>query len=290
MDALLPSTSRPRAPAETTSAAPEAAVAVADGTLVDLDVSAIVRSQYQPRRDFDEAALDELAASIRAQGLMQPLVVRPRPGGRFELIAGERRWRAAQLAGLNKVPVLVREVDDRSAGAMALIENIQREDLNPLEEAMAFDRLKTEFGLTQQQIADTVGKSRAAVANLLRLLNLAPPVRELLANGDLEMGHARALLGLEPLDQERAATEVIEKGLSVRQAEALVRRLQVGSPRSAAGATGRPVDADTAVLERELSDKLGAPVTINQNAKGRGELKIRFSSLDELEGVLAHLR
>lgn len=293
LDSLL--SPKARAPAETgmrsdEPAAPaQPAAEPKDGDLRELPVTAIVRGQYQPRREFDDAALEELAASIKAQGLMQPLVVRSRPGNVYELIAGERRWRAAQRAGLSSVPVLIRNVDDRSAGAMALIENIQREDLNPLEEAMAFDRLRTEFALTQQQIADTVGKSRAAVANLLRLLNLAPRVRDLLANGDLEMGHARALLALESLPQERAAAEVIEKGLSVRQTEALVRRLASGTAESPKSRASEPADADRAVLERELSDRIGAPVTIAEGNGGKGELKIRFSSLDELQGILAHL-
>jgi ParB family chromosome partitioning protein len=251
-------------------------------------ISEVVTSRYQPRRVFDEAALDELAASIRAQGLMQPVVVRNRPQGGYELIAGERRWRAAQIAGLAHIPVVVRDVSDQQASAMALIENIQREDLNPLEEAQALDRLKEEFGLTQQQVADAVGKSRVAVTNLLRLLNLAPPVRDMLLSGGIEMGHARALLPLEPLDQERLARVVAAKGLSVRATEALVRdRHKPAKVSSRAPAK----DADTARLERELSDRVGAPVTIDQDAKGRGgKLTIAYSNLDELEGILAHLK
>lgn len=306
LDALLSSSNRPAAPVSTnepTAAESQQASVqtpkvtapdrVKDGTLTHVAVTSVGPSPFQPRREFDDAALDDLAASIKTQGLMQPLVVRPRPGQRFELIAGERRLRAAQRAGLKQVPVVVREVDDRAASAMALIENIQREDLNPLEEAMAYERLKAEFALTQQQIADTVGKSRTAVANMMRLLNLAPKVRDLLANGDLDMGHARALLSLAPLDQERAAAEVIEKGLSARQAEALVRRWQAGAGNGATSGSkdkSAAPDADVAVLERELSDKLGAPVRIRQSARGRGEVSIAFSSLDELDGVLAHLR
>lgn len=255
--------------------------------LKEVPVEKISRSRYQPRRDFDEEALAELAASIKAQGLMQPVVVRPRPGGTFELIAGERRWRAAQLAGMTHVPVVVKDASDEQASAMALIENIQREDLNPLEEAMALDRLREEFELTQQQIADTVGKSRVAVANLLRLLNLSPRVRDMLANGDLEMGHARAMLSLAPIDQERAALEVIERGLSVRQTEALVRKLQ--APRSSPAKVPAKTP-DTLTLERDLTEKVGAPVAIAQDGKGKGTVTIRFSSLEELDGVLAHIK
>ncbi|MEM1231323.1 MAG: ParB/RepB/Spo0J family partition protein [Pseudomonadota bacterium] len=254
----------------------------------EVPVEKITRSRFQPRRDFDDEALAELAASIKAQGLMQPVVVRPRPGGTFELIAGERRWRASQLAGMTHVPVVVKDANDEQASAMALIENIQREDLNPLEEAMALDRLREEFGLTQQQVAGTVGKSRVAVANLLRLLNLSPKVRDMLANGDLEMGHARALLSLAPLDQERAALEVIERSLSVRQTEALVRKLQ--APKSSARPSAAGKSADTLVLERDLSEKIGAPVAIAQDAQGKGTLTIRFSTLAELDGVLAHIK
>ncbi|MGI9324033.1 MAG: ParB/RepB/Spo0J family partition protein [Pseudomonadales bacterium] len=256
--------------------------------LAEVAVEKISRSRFQPRRDFDEDALAELAASIKAQGLMQPVIVRPRPGGMYELIAGERRWRAAQLAGLASVPVVLRDVNDEQASAMALIENIQREDLNPLEEAMALDRLREEFGLTQQQIADTVGKSRVAVANLLRLLNLSARVRDMLANGDLEMGHARALLSLQPLDQERAALEVIERGLSVRQTEALVRKLQAPKASPAAKPAGK--SADVLTLERDLSERIGAPVAITQDGGGKGALTIRYSSLEELDGVLSHIK
>jgi len=258
-----------------------------DGALAHIAVASIGPGRYQPRREFDEEALAELAASISAQGLMQPVVVRAREGGRYELIAGERRWRAAQLAGLTQVPALVREVGDEQASAMALIENIQREDLNPLEEALALDRLKDEFGLTQQQIADTVGKSRVAVTNLLRLLNLAPKVRDMLGNGDLEMGHARALLSLAAIDQERAAIEVIERQLSVRQTEALAR--QWLQPKAIGTAKVAQQDPDTAALERRLSDNLGAPVQIRQDAKGGGQMVIKYASLDELDGILQHL-
>lgn len=257
-----------------------------DGSLAEINVANIGPSRFQPRREFDEEALNELASSIKTQGLMQPVVVRARTGGRFELIAGERRWRASKLAGLDKIPALVREVSDEQASAMALIENIQREDLNPLEEAMALNRLKDEFELTQQQVADTVGKSRVAVTNLLRLLNLAPKVRDMLANGDLEMGHARALLSLDAHNQEKAALEVIERQLSVRQTEALAR--QWLQPKPVVEKPAGP-DPDTAALERRLSDNIGAPVQIRQDAKGRGQLVIKYTSLDELDGILRHL-
>jgi len=260
-------------------------------TLDELTISDIVQGRYQPRREFDQESLEELAASIRAQGVMQPVVVRPRTHGGYELVAGERRWRAAQIAGLTKIPAVVRDVTDEQASAMALIENIQREDLNPLEEAHALDRLRGEFNLTQQQVADAVGKSRVAVTNLLRLLNLAPAVRELLAAGAIEMGHARALLSLDPLEQERLAREVATKQLSVRQTEGLVRRRQesAGGRGRGAAATLRK-DADTVRLERELSDRLGAEVVISHDAGGKGRLTIGYGSLEQLEGILDHLK
>ncbi len=264
-------------------------VAGGPGTALDaVAVDEVVRSRYQPRQAFNEESLAELAASIRAQGLMQPVVVRPRPQGGYELIAGERRWRAAQLAGLTRIPAVIRDVSDEQASAMALIENIQREDLNPLEEARALERLRDEFGLTQQQVADAVGKSRVAVTNLLRLLNLCAPVRQMLLEGELEMGHARALLPLPALDQERLARVVAAKRLSVRATEALVRSRQQPvreKPRTPAK------DADTARLERELSDKVGAPVSIQTGAGGKGgRLVIAYSSLEELDGILSHLK
>ena len=257
----------------------------------EIAIDDVVRSRYQPRREFSEERLAELAASIKTQGLMQPIVVRPRAQGGFELIAGERRWRAARLAGLSHVPAVVKEVSDQQASAMALIENIQREDLNPVEEAFALQRLRDEFELTQQQVADAVGKSRVAVTNLLRLLNLTPPVRELLEQGALEMGHARALLALEGLDQERLAREVADKQLSVRQTEQLVRQRQQQRERRGSVATRREgKDPDTRRLEQSLSDRIGAPVSINQGSGGRGQLVISYSSLDELDGILKHLR
>jgi len=262
-----------------------------EGSIAEVAVDQILRGRYQPRRIFSEDSLQELAASIRAQGLMQPIVVRPRPQGGYELIAGERRWRAAQIAGLQRIPVVIKEVSDERASAMALIENIQREDLNPLEEAMALQRLKDEFELTQQQVADALGKSRVAVTNLLRLLNLAPAVRDMLEQGAIEMGHARALLTLDPTDQERLANDIATRQLSVRQAEALVRQLQTRAERRLEPAVaGARKDADTRRLERELSERVGAPVSISHGTAGKGQVVIRYSSLDELDGILKHIR
>ena len=253
----------------------------------EVPIDAVVRSRYQSRKDFNEEALMELVASIKAQGLMQPIVVRPRAQGGYELIAGERRWRAAQRAGMTMIPAVIKEATDEQASAMTLVENIQREDLNPLEEAAGLKRLKDEFQLTQQQIADAVGKSRVAVTNLLRLLNLQPRVREMLQSGTLEMGHARALLTLDSIEQERTAQLVAKKQLSVRQTEALVRRIQSGT-RVSAGQAQK--DRDTVLLEHEIAEKIGAPVKISHNAKGKGQVVIRYSSLDELDGILQHLR
>ena len=260
------------------------------GELNEIAIDSIHQSPYQPRQAFPEEGLAELAASIRAQGVMQPVVLRRRAVGGYELIAGERRWRAARMAGLETIPAVVRDVGDEQAVAMALIENIQREDLSPLEEAHALSRLQEEFRLTQQQVADAVGKSRVAVTNLLRLLNLSAPVREMLARGELEMGHARALLSLAAKDQESVGAQVVARGLSVRQTEALVRAmLEPPSrlPRRSRGA--RPKDPDTQRLERELTDRLGAPVAIEFDGKSRGRLLIHYRSLDELDAILRHL-
>jgi ParB family transcriptional regulator, chromosome partitioning protein len=265
------------------------AVAPAGANLAEIAIDEIQPGQYQPRRTIRDEGLQELAASIKAQGVMQPIVLRHRPSGGYEIIAGERRWRAARLAGLNHIPAVVKDVSDERAVAMALIENIQREDLNPLEEAFALQRLQEEFHLTQQQVADAVGKSRVAVTNLLRLINLSPPVRTMLAEGELEMGHARALLSLSPLDQEEAARLVIARGLSVRQTESLVRkRLQPAALVPIVPAHGK--DPDTARLERELSDRIGAPVSITFDGKSSGTLVIRYGSVEELEGIVKHLR
>jgi ParB family chromosome partitioning protein len=255
------------------------------GGLREIPVDRIQRGRYQPRRDFDPEALEELASSIRVQGLMQPIVLRSIGEARYEIIAGERRWRAAQLAGLDAVPALLREVDDESAIAMALIENIQREDLNPMEEATALSRLQSEFQLTQQQIADAVGKSRSAVANLLRLMSLEPEVRLLLERGDLDMGHARCLLGLPAGQQLSAAKQVVARELSVRQTEALVRHLVAEKqPRPAA-----VQDPDIRRLQDELSGKLGTRVQIQHRAGGKGRVVLDYGSLDELDGILSHI-
>lgn len=248
----------------------------------ELPLDRLYRGRYQPRRAIREEGIEELAQSIRAEGVIEPVIVRPRPAGGYEIIAGERRWRAAQRAGLDTVPVIVRDVDDRRAVAMALIENVQREDLGPLEEAAALKRLLDEHGLTHEALADAVGKSRTAVTNALRLLRLAPGVRERLDAGALEMGHARALLPLPDADQETAARQVVSGGLSVRQTEALVKRmLQAGPP-----PPEPPRDADTRRLERNLSERVGAPVSIVGQKGGKGRIVIRYGSLDELDGIL----
>ncbi len=255
--------------------------------LQHLPLDLVQRGKYQPRRDMDPGALEELANSIKAQGVMQPIVVRPIGGGRFEIIAGERRWRASQQAGLEKIPAMVREVPDEAAIAMALIENIQREDLNPIEEAVALQRLQQEFELTQQQVADAVGKSRATITNLLRLIALPEEIKTLLSHGDLEMGHARALLGL-PLEQQvEGARHVVARGLTVRQTEAMVRQWLNSKEKPVAVVKSDP---DINRLEQRLAEKLGAPVQIKHSQKGKGQLVIRYSSLDELQGVLAHIR
>lgn len=265
----------------------EEAVKVDSRELQHLPLELIQRGKYQPRRDMDPAALEELASSIKAQGVMQPIVVRPIGGGRFEIIAGERRWRASQQAGLDKIPAMVREVPDEAAIAMALIENIQREDLNPIEEAVALQRLQQEFELTQQQVADAVGKSRVTITNLLRLIALPDEIKTLLSHGDLEMGHARALLGLPQEQQVDGARHVVARGLTVRQTEALVRQWLNAKEKPVEKAK---VDPDINRLEQRLAEKLGAPVQIKHGQKGKGQLVIRYSSLDELQGVLAHIR
>ena len=242
--------------------------------------------KYQPRTRMDEAALAELADSIREQGVMQPILVRPVDGNRFEIVAGERRWRAAQRAGLREVPALVKDIPDHNALAMALIENLQREDLNPLEEAKGLQRLIDEFGLTHDAAAKAVGKSRSTVTNLLRLTQLAKPAQDYLMNGALEMGHARALLSLSLAQQTAAAARVVNGGLSVRETERLVIALQ--APPKLAKAAVRP-DADTARLETEIAEKLGAKVKLVPRRGGAGRLVIDYSSLEQLDGILARL-
>ena len=255
--------------------------------IAEIAVVDIKPSPFQPRRTFAAEALEELATSRQQHGVLEPIVVRRLPQGGFELIAGERRWRAAQQAGLQTIPVVQRDVSDREASAFALIENIQRENLNVVEEALGLSRLRSEFDLTQQELADVVGKSRAAIANSLRLLNLGSIARDLLMEGKLDMGHARALLGLAGTEQDLIAQDVAAKKLSVRQTEALVRKLSAVSTKQEE--RGRDKDGDTVLLERRLSDYLGATVHITQRAQGRGELVIKYGSLDELDGVLQRL-
>ena len=265
----------------------EEAVKADTSELQHLPLDLIQRGKYQPRRDMDVTALEELAQSIRTHGVMQPIVVRPIGEGRFEIVAGERRWRATQQAGLERIPALVRELPDEAAIAMALIENIQREDLNPIEEAMALQRLQQEFQLTQQQVAEAVGKSRVTITNLLRLIALPEEVKTLLSHGDLEMGHARALLGLPAEQQTEGARHVVARGLTVRQTEALVRQWLNTQEKPV---TPVKTDPDISRLEQRLAERLGSPVQIKHGQKGKGQLVIRYNSLDELQGVLAHIR
>ncbi len=254
-----------------------------------LPIERLKPGKYQPRTRMDQESLDELAASIKAQGVMQPILVRAvdkTPGAeRYEIVAGERRWRASQQAGLAEVPVLVRDIPDEQALAMALIENIQRENLNPLEEAQGLQRLIDEFGLTHQQAADAVGRSRPAASNLLRLLQLSPMVQELLMSGKLDMGHARALLPLTGAQQVAAAQRIVQKGLSVREAERLVQQ----TTRPARKPAEQPVDRDLLRLQEELADGLGANVQIKTNKKGAGKVTIEFGSLEQLDGLLSRL-
>jgi ParB family transcriptional regulator, chromosome partitioning protein len=250
-----------------------------------LPIDQLQPGKYQPRTRMDAESLNDLAASIKAQGIMQPILVRPLPETGYEIIAGERRWRAARIAGMTEVPALVRDIPDEAALAMSLIENIQRENLNPLEEAAGLQRLIDEFGMTHQQAADAVGRSRPAASNLLRLLQLAPPVQEMLMGGQIDMGHARALLPLAKGEQAALATRIVAKGFSVRQAERLAARELNPPPHKSAPAKSR----DLTQLEEDLADKLGAPVKIAANRKGAGSLTIRFASLDQLDGLLARL-
>ncbi len=253
--------------------------------LLTLPIARIRPGRYQPRTKMDQQALAELAASIRSQGLMQPLLVRPVDRERYELIAGERRWRAAQMAGLDEVPALVREVPDDAALAMSLIENIQRENLNPMEEAAGVQRLVDEFKMTHEQAADAVGRSRSATTNLLRLLRLARPVQEMLLEGALEMGHARALLALDGARQIEAGKRVAAKGLSVRATEALVHKMLRGP-----AARKKRTDRDLARLEEEVSERLGTTVEIRAGRKGSGKLVVHYASLDQLDELLKKLR
>jgi len=254
----------------------------------EFPVDIIQRGKYQPRVDMKQDALEELADSIKAQGVVQPIVIRPIGENRYEIIAGERRWRASQIAGLDTIPAIVRDVSDEDAVAMALIENIQREELNPIEEANALQRLIDEFDMTHLQAAEAVGRSRVAVSNLLRLLSLTDDVKRMLANGDLEMGHARALLALESGDQIQAAHQVASKGLSVRETEKLVKRILQGVIPSKA--KDQKQNPDVLKLQDNLSEKLGAKVKISHKNSGSGSLQIRYNTLDELDGILAHIK
>lgn len=254
--------------------------------LCQLSVNIIQSGKYQPRRDMNPENLEELASSIRAQGVIQPIVVRHLLGGRYEIVAGERRWRAAQLAGLTEIPAIVRDIPDEAAIAIALIENIQRENLNPVEEAMALQRLLNEFSMTHNQVAEAVGKSRTSVTNLLRLLALSVEVKTMLEHGDIEMGHARALLTLPTDKQVEAARAIVDKGLSVRDTEELVRRMQMpklkGAPKS--------VDPDVLRLQDTLSKRLNLPVAIKHSIKGKGKLVIRYDSIADLDGLLEYFQ
>ena len=258
-----------------------------DGGLKQIPVEFLQRGEYQPRRDFNSESLQELADSIVNQGLIQPIVVREIAQNKYEIIAGERRWRATQLAGLDTVPAIVREISDQAAIAMALIENIQREDLNPIEESQALIRLQDEFNLTQQQVAEAVGKSRSAVTNLMRLASLQPVVQQQLERGDIELGHAKCLLALEGETQIIAARTVASDGLTVRQTEVLVKKLQ--SPDTGKKSITTP-NQDIVNLQTELSEKLGAAVKIQHGSKGSGKLTISYNSVDELDGILNHLK
>jgi ParB family chromosome partitioning protein len=277
------------------AATPAPAAPVTGDRLANLPLDLLQRGKYQPRVDMRQESLSELAESIKAQGLVQPILVRPlarasaQETQRYEIIAGERRWRAAQMAGLAEIPAVIREVPDEAAVAMALIENIQRENLNPLEEARALHRLVQEFGLTHQSAAEAVGRSRVAVSNLLRLMDLADEVKDLLETRQLEMGHGRALLGLTARRQQiEVATLVARKNLSVRETEALVRRLI--APADPAKAPAQTEDPDIRRLERELAEKLGAKVLFRHAASGKGQLVVTYNSLDELEGILSHIQ
>ena len=288
LDALL---SKPAAKAAQVSSDDQPA---GDDALRQLPVELLQRGQYQPRVDMRQDSLDDLAASIKAQGVVQPIVARPISGKgseqRYEIVAGERRWRAAQLAGLAEIPAVIREIPDEAVIAMALIENIQRENLNPLEEARALDRLIREFDLTHAEAAQAVGRSRASVSNLLRLQDLSDKVKPMLEDRQLEMGHARALLGISNATQQfDVARQVVKKGLSVRETERLVKRMLEGDkPKPTKKAAGK--DADIRRLEIEVSEKLGAKVSLDHTSKGAGKLVISYNSLDELDGILKHIK
>ncbi len=256
-----------------------------DDELRNIDIDLIERGPWQPREHFDEEALQELADSIKQQGVVQPIVVRQKSANKFEIVAGERRWRASQKAGLSKIPAVIKNFDDQTAAAVSLIENIQRENLNPLEESTALKRLIDEFDMTHQQVADTVARSRATVSNLLRLQDLNPDVKALLAMRDIEMGHARALLAIDGMEQSTVAKDVARKGLSVRETEALIRKISSPAKKSK---TNRK-DPDIVRLEERLTEHLGAQVHIKQKGKGKGCLEITYTSLEVLDGILSKI-
>ena len=263
-----------------------------DGELRNLPVDVLQRGRYQPRIDMDPAALEELAESIRAQGVIQPIIVRELDGqtGRYEIVAGERRWRATQIAGLHEIPAVIRLIPDNVALAIALIENIQREQLNPMEEAHALQRLIDEFELTHQEAAEAVGRSRVSVSNLLRLLALNEDVKRLLENGDIEMGHARALLGLMGTRQSEAAHIVVNKSLNVRETEHLVRQMSEPSGKPGDKEPAKATDPNIRSLQDDLAERLGAKVALQHTAKGKGKLVISYNDLDKLDGILAHIK
>ena len=298
LEALLGQMTRRPEPATDTPTTPAAPAKLPGDELAHLPLDLLQRGKYQPRIDMRQESLQELADSIKAQGIVQPIVVRPVDGAapgesqRYEIIAGERRWRAAQIAGLPTVPAVIRRVPDEAAIAMALIENIQREDLNPLEEARALDRLISEFGITHQQAADAVGRSRAAVSNLLRLLELPPEISAFVERRELEMGHARALLGLTQRRQQVEVGQLVaKKSLSVRETEALVRCMLNKSGGTTIGRdTAKGLDPNVQRLQDELTEKLGAPVQIQHTGSGKGKVVVSYHSLDELDGILAHIR
>ena len=290
LDALLSSTVQSPQNSPSREPATDKSKQINAGATGPLEVAVddITPSPYQPRREFDEGALAELAASIAAQGVLQPLVVRTKAQGGFELIAGERRWRAAQQAGLQQVPVVLKQVSDQEASTIALVENIQREDLGAMEQAAGLERLRSEFDLTQQELADVVGKSRVAIANSLRLLKLGSTARGLLERGSIDVGHAKAILALSGSDQDSAAQRIYDAGLSVREAEKMVRALLDGAKTPVK--EQRPADPDVQVLQRRLMDHLGASVQIRQRRNGAGELVVKYTSLEELDGVLRRVK
>jgi len=287
LDALL-ATSKSVADKEAEQANEEISRNTTDNELKKVPIEFLQRGKYQPRKDMANDALEELAASIRSQGIIQPIVVRPVGTDKYEIIAGERRWRAAQMAKLDIVPCIVKPIPDDAAVAIALIENIQREDLNAMEEAQALDRLMVEFNLTHQQVADAVGKSRTTVTNLLRLNGLEESVKTLLEHGDIEMGHARALLAIEGDMQSELAKQVAEQGMTVRQTEALVKKSQQ-APSQNAEKSVKATDPDVARLQNKLGDTLGTQVKIDHNTKGKGKMVINFNDLEQLDGILAKI-